>query len=181
VPAGRSDQSNARLARSRSTKGPVAPEEPPRAIHFGPLDEYLGFYLRRLYDAYHAHFVAEVGDMDVQPREVGALFVIALNPGLTPSRLGAAVQLDRSQITSMLNLFEGRGILERRVAASDGRSRQVYLTPEGEKMLGRLREFVATFDRSFSGHALTDEELEQLVSLLAKLLAATQSRSAGPD
>ncbi len=119
--------------------------------------------------------------MDVQPREVGALFVIALNPGLTPSQLGAAVQLDRSQITSMLNLFEGRGVLERRVAASDGRSRQVYLTSEGEKMLGRLREFVATFDRSFSGDALTDEELKLLVGLLARLLAVTQSRSAGPD
>jgi hypothetical protein len=47
-------------------------------------------------------------------------------------------------------------------------------------VLGRLREFVATFDRSFSRDALTDEELKHLVSLLAKLLAATQSRSAGP-
>ena len=178
MPAGRSDRSNARLARSRRTRSPSAAEEPPQAIDFGPLDEYLGFYLRRLYDAYHVHFVAEVGDMDVEPLGRRAVRD-RVQPGLTPSQLGAAVQLDRSQITSMLNLFEGRGVLERRVAASDGRSRQVYLTPEGEKMLGRLREFVAMFDRSFSGGALTDEELKQLVSLLAKLLAATQSRSAG--
>jgi hypothetical protein len=40
-------------------------------------------------------------------------------------------------------------------------------------MLARLRKLVGGFDRSFSGDALTDTELEQLIALLAKLHAGT--------
>jgi DNA-binding MarR family transcriptional regulator len=142
-----------------------------RQIDFGPLDQYLGFYLRRLHDGYRKHFVMQAGDLDIQPREVGALFVIGLNPGLTPSQLSEALALDGAQITAMLNLFDARGLLERRVSSVDGRSRLVYLTPSGKKMLSKLRGVVGVFDREFTGGALTDAELEQLIALLAKLVA----------
>ncbi len=145
-------------------------------INFGPLREYLGFYLRRLYDDYRKHFIAHAIDLDVQPREVGALFVIGLNPGLTPSQLSAALAMDAAQITAMLNMFDARGLLERRVSIADARSRTVYLTPNGKKMLERLRKLVSGFDRSFAGDALTDTELNRLVVLLAKLLAGVGER-----
>jgi DNA-binding MarR family transcriptional regulator len=165
-----------RGAASRSAKpAPGArPAEPSDSVEvprvdFGPLSQYLGFYLRRLYDDYRKHFVSAAGDLDVQPREVGAMFAIGLNPGLTPSQLSAALSLDGAQITAMLNMFEARGLLERRVSNLDARSRLVYLTAAGKTMLGRLRKMVDGFDRSFSGNALTDSELEQLIALLAKL------------
>jgi MarR family transcriptional regulator, temperature-dependent positive regulator of motility len=141
----------------------------PVKVDFGPLDRYLGYYLRRLYDGYRKHFVFKAGDLDVQPREVGALFVIGLNPGLTPTQLCGALELDGAQITSMLNMFENRGLVERRVSSTDGRSRRAYLTPGGQSMLKRVHKFVDGFDRSFSGASLTDKELAQLIGLLAKL------------
>jgi MarR family transcriptional regulator, temperature-dependent positive regulator of motility len=153
-----------KVARSIETDG-----SEPVKVDFGPLDKYLGYYLRRLYDDYRRHFVLKAGDLDVQPREVGALFVIGLNPGLTPSQLCGALELDGAQITSMLNMFENRGLVERRVSSTDGRSRLAFLTPGGQSMLKRLRKFVDGFDRSFSGASLTDEELAQLIGLLAKL------------
>lgn len=161
---------------SRAARAVARPAEQPDSIEipqldFGPLSQYLGFYLRRLYDDYRKHFVSAAGDLDIQPREVGALFVIGLNPGLTPSQLSVALALDGAQITAMLNLFEARGLLERRVSNLDARSRLVYLTAAGKTMLGRLRKLVDGFDRSFSGNALTDSELEQLIGLLAKLHA----------
>ncbi|MDB5460005.1 MAG: MarR family transcriptional regulator [Caulobacteraceae bacterium] len=140
-------------------------------IDFGPLSQYLGYYLRRLYDGYRKHFVAQAADLDVQPREVGALFVIGLNPGLTPSQLSVALALDGAQITAMLNMFDSRGLVERRVSSVDARSRLVYLTPAGKRMLDKLRKLVGGFDRSFAGDALTDAELGQLIGLLAKLHA----------
>jgi DNA-binding MarR family transcriptional regulator len=140
-------------------------------IDYGPLSQYLGFYLRRLHDDYRKYFVLQAGDLDIQPREVGALFVIGLNPGLTPSQLSVALAMDGAQITAMLNLFDARGLLERRVSSVDARSRLVYLTSDGKKMLGKLRKLVGGFDRDFSGNALSDEELKQLIMLLAKLLA----------
>jgi hypothetical protein len=42
-------------------------------------------------------------------------------------------------------------------------------------MLTRLRRIVGGFDRSFTGDALTDAELHQLIALLAKLLAGIRN------
>jgi DNA-binding MarR family transcriptional regulator len=167
-----------RTGAARPTKTRDATLEPSVAseavpVDFGPLSQYLGYYLRRLYDSYRKHFVAQAGDLNVQPREVGALFAIALNPGLTPSQLSVALALDGAQITAMLNTFDARGFVERRVSVADARSRLVYLTPAGRKMLDRLRKVVGAFDRSFAGDSLTDEELGQLIGLLAKLHAGT--------
>jgi DNA-binding MarR family transcriptional regulator len=167
-----------RATASRSVKAAASarqsdqtdPVEVPK-LDFGPLNQYLGFYLRRLYDDYRKHFVKQAGDLDIQPREVGALFVIGLNPGLTPSQLSAALALDGAQTTAMLNLFDARGLLERRVSSIDARSRLVYLTAAGKTMLARLRKLVGGFDRSFTGNALSDAELDQLIALLAKLHA----------
>lgn len=167
-----------RVAASRPAKQRSAARETELAeaidttrIDYGPLSDYLGYYLRRLYDGYRRHFIAAAGDLDVQPREVGALFVIGLNPGLTPSQLSAALAMDGAQITAMLNMFDARGLLERRVSSVDARSRLVYLTAAGKKMLQRLRKIVGSFDRSFAGDALTDAEMKQLVALLMKLHA----------
>lgn len=172
-----SDRGGARRSPGRTNASSPRPAEERRAapstFDFGPLDRYLGFYLRRLYDNYRKHFVAQAGDLDVQPREVGALFVIGLNPGLTPSQLIDALGMDGAQITAVLNLFENRGLLERRVSSTDARSRLVYLTPAGKKMLLKLRDFVDGFDRTFSANSLSEDELRQLVDLLAKLNAGT--------
>ncbi|ATE65715.1 MarR family transcriptional regulator [Rhizorhabdus dicambivorans] len=140
-------------------------------IDFGPLHDYLGFYLRRLYDIYGRQFIAQAGDLDVQPREVGALHLIGRNPGLTPSQLSAALSMDGAQITALLNMFDRRGMLERRVSASDGRSRLIYLTQAGEEMLNQVSAFAASFDPAFSRDLLSDVERRQLISLLAKLYA----------
>jgi DNA-binding MarR family transcriptional regulator len=174
TPSGRRDARRS-TTRAKSTSARFGDEQRALStkVDFGPLDKYLGYYLRRLYDNYRKHFVAQAGDLDLQPREVGALFVIGLNPGLTPSQLIDAVGMDGAQITAVLNLFENRGLLERRVSSADARSRQVYLTAKGRKMLKRLGRFVEGFDRTFSGNSLNDDELRQLIDLLAKLHAGT--------
>ena len=170
----RSPADQLRPVRTARASEPATAIDPAR-IDSGPLDQYLGYYLRRLYDDYRKHFVAQERDLDLQPREVAAMFVIGLNPGLTPSHLSGALALDGAQITAMLNMFENRGLLERRVSNTDARSRLVHLTAAGETLLERLKGVVAGFDRNFSRNSLTDAELEQLIALLAKLYAGLGS------
>lgn len=151
-----------------------APNRKQEEINQGPLDQYLGFYLRRLYDSYRKHFVSEIGEIDLQPREAAALVVVSLNPGLTPKELGGALALDGAQTTGMLNLFESRQLLERRISSTDARSRLVYLTDEGERVVEGLYPFLDAFDQTFCRQSLSGKELRQLLGLLAKLSSATE-------
>ncbi len=169
------ERSLARVARVPLTRQVTdAPIRPHGKIDYGPLDQYLGFHLRRLFDSYRKYFVTEVGNIDVQPREAAALVVISFNPGLTPKELGGALALDGAQTTGMLNLFENRKFLERRISSADGRSRLVYLTSEGEQLVEGLYSFLAEFDTTFCRQSLSEKELRQLLSLLAKLSAGTE-------
>ncbi len=157
------------IARSVSAQATAA------AIELGPLTKRFGYYLRRLQHAYKKHFSTSAAGMDVQARDVGPLFVIGLNPGITPSQLAAALMMDAAPVTTMLNALAARGWIVRHVSSADARSRVIYLTAEGQTTLDLVRGIEGKIDQHFLDHALTAEEGKQLIGLLAKLLAAHRS------
>ncbi|UJW84976.1 MarR family winged helix-turn-helix transcriptional regulator [Devosia sp. SL43] len=146
-------------------------------IDFGPLKGHFPYYLRRLQKNFRTHFSASVGDLGVQARDVGALFAIGLNPGLTPSQLGPAIFLDAAQVTSLINEFSLKGWTERRVSSTDGRSRTLHLTPAGKKLLAKLEPMINEIDKAFVEGILTEQEETQLIGLLSKLLDGRQKIS----
>ena len=81
-----------RLARASAAKADAAI---PRAaasrrggeLDVGPLTSSLGYLLRRLQLAYKKHFLREARSTNLQPRYVGAMYVVGLNPGVTPSQM----------------------------------------------------------------------------------------------
>jgi DNA-binding MarR family transcriptional regulator len=156
----------------RATAKPLSERDPAAPIELGPLTRRFGYYLRRLQHAYKKHFSASAGGVDVQARDVGPLFVIGLNPGITPSQLAAALMMDAAPVTTMLNTFAAKGWIVRHVSSADARSRVIYLTPEGQTILALVRRIEGKIDQHFLSTALTAEESKQLIGLLAKLLAA---------
>lgn len=159
----------------RAIAKPASGRDPPAPIELGPLTRRFGYYLRRLQQAYKKHFSTAAEGMEVQARDVGPLFVIGLNPGITPSQLAAALMMDAAPVTTMLNTFAGKGWIVRQVSSADARSRVIYLTPEGQTVLALVRRIEGGIDEHFLGTALTAEESQQLIGLLAKLLAAHRS------
>jgi DNA-binding MarR family transcriptional regulator len=146
-----------------------------QGIDFGPVAGHLAHYMRRLLKSFKYHFKTSVGDLDVQASDVGALFVIGLNPGLSPSQLAPAVSLDAAQVTGMLNSFELKGWIARRVSSADGRARSLHLTRLGEHLVAQLRPIVLEADRTFVEGILTKQEAQQLTTLLAKLIVGRQA------
>lgn len=144
-------------------------------IDFGPVAGHLAHYMRRLLKSFKYHFRTSVGELDVQASDVGALFVIGLNPGLSPSQLAPAVSLDAAQVTGMLNTFELKGWIARRVSSLDGRARSLHLTRAGENLVAQLRPLVVEADRTFVDGILTKQEAQQLTKLLAKLIVGRQA------
>jgi DNA-binding MarR family transcriptional regulator len=159
------------LKKIRESKPPADLIADERPIVYGPVKGHIAYYLRRLLKAFKYHFKSSVGDLDVQAHDVGALFAIALNPGLTPSDLVPALNLDPAQVTGMLNTFELKGWIVRRVSSTDGRSRALHLTNAGQRLLAQLEPMVGEIDRTFVEGILTKDETAQLIGLLAKLHA----------
>ena len=88
--------------------------------------------------------------------------------------LARRLHYDPSNITSLADSLEERGLVERRADASDRRFRMLALTPEGERVRASLEALLAQpphfLDR------LTPAEQKQLLQLLAKLFQTERRR-----
>ena len=123
----------------------------------GSVPHSFGFMLRRLQLAYKKHFFRIAAGTGFQPNHVGAMSLIARNPGVTPGALAAALTIDAAQVTSIIKDLQFRGYVSRRKSPTDSRSRTLHLTAVGERQYPRLKIIIAEVEKKFVGDALSPE------------------------
>ncbi len=131
----------------------------------GLLPGLLGYRLRLAQQAVFRDFASSVGELS--PGRVGILLLLEANPGVTQSRLAQAVSLDRSTMVGVVDMLEGRGLIERR-RGHDRRTNGLWLTDAGRVLVGRLKRRILAHERRVAAH-LTVQERAQLLALLKKL------------
>ena len=131
----------------------------------GPLPALLGYRLRLAQQAVFRDFAASVGELS--PGRVGILLLLEANPGVTQSGLARAVSLDRSTMVGIVDMLEGRGLVERR-RGEDRRTNGLWLTAEGRSTVARLKRRIQAHERRVAAR-LSAEERAQLLALLEKL------------
>jgi len=91
--------------------------------------------------------------------------LVRLGDGHTPNRIASAFQVTRATMTNTLTRLSARGMIDVRANPEDGRSKLVYLTPEGVAFHQRayiaLTPFVEGMDQNL--------DLENLTSVLPQL------------
>ena len=137
-------------------------------LSYGDLYEHLGFVLKRAQLAAFEAFQRATDGADITPPRYTALTIVGANPGLSQSRLGAALGTARSGAMMLADWLEARGLAERRRLNGDARAWGLHLTARGEVLLADLRQRVRTRDGGFSSR-LSPRERESLNKLLAKL------------
>jgi DNA-binding MarR family transcriptional regulator len=136
-------------------------------IDFGPLDQLVGYQLRRAFLRSNQLFVGLAGKAGLQPGQYGVLRLIGLNPGRSQSEIAAAAGLDRSSLTQVLDQLGKRGLVERR-PGPDRRTLSLHLTQGGERTLDEAAGSVAEHEKAIRGD-LDDEEAVTLIELLKRL------------
>ena len=131
----------------------------------GALPGLLGYRLRLAQQAVFRDFATSVGE--VSPGRVGILFLVEANPGVTQSRLARAVHLDRSTMVGVIDMLEGRALVERR-RGEDRRTNGLWLTRAGRALVERLKRRIELHERRIATR-LSAAERAQLISLLEKL------------
>ncbi len=139
-------------------------------LHYGVLDELVGYSLRRAQVVMYMAFHQATRDLDMTPPRFTALVMIGANPGLSQSVLGKVLGIARSGAMLLTDWFEKRGLVERRHRPEDGRSWGLYLTLRGRQLVERMERKVAQHDRKRAA-VLTGPERRELLRLLEKLSA----------
>jgi DNA-binding MarR family transcriptional regulator len=150
------------------TKSSASRPRSERLPELGLLESLLGYHLRRAQFAVFQHFAMTVGEADVTPGQLGVLAVIDVNPGLSQTRLGAALGIDRSTVVAIIDRLEERGLVARDAAPNDRRSHALRLSDRGVATLRRLETLVRGHERQIA-RRLSAGERAMLIDMLERV------------
>jgi len=140
------------------------------ATVLGRLETLLGYTLRRAQIRVFQDFEGEMNELGLTPGQLGALFLIEANRGLSQSELGLALGIDRSSVVPLIDRMQKRGWVRRAARASDRRAHALELAPAGAAMLARLMPRLEAHENRIAA-GLTAAERKRLFELLAKVAA----------
>jgi DNA-binding MarR family transcriptional regulator len=161
------------MAKSNGRKEGGGPD-PADDISLGPLENYIGFYLRLAQNASFQAFKRHTGEADLRPGWFAVLSLIGSNPGITPVALARASGRDKSTNTPVLRDLMRNQLVRREPIPADRRSYALSLTPAGEEKCAELSAHAARHDRELD--ALVGDRKEELLDQL-RLIATGLDRT----
>ncbi len=137
------------------------------SLRFDGLDEVLGFHLRQAQGAIHRRLIAELAAFDLSQKQGAVLWLIGANPGVSQIDLSAALAMDRATTLGIIDRLEARELVQRQKSKTDRRRQELYLQPEGQKMLVAMKAKVLAHEAAFAGR-YTDTELATFIDFLRR-------------
>ncbi len=116
-------------------------------------------------------FAQRVAELDLTPRDAGAIRVLGRSAGISQRELATRLGTTPSRIVPLLDSLEARGFVARSRSERDRRNYELELTESGQALLRPLRSIAEAHQADVLG-ALDVDEQRQLSDLLAKMSAA---------
>ncbi len=130
-----------------------------------PLLDLPGYALRRAANFAAADLTERLKPLELRQADVSALMLLDANPGLTSSRLGEALSIQRANMVPFLNRLEQAGLVERKPI--DGRTQGIHLTGIGRKKLEEARAVIESFEADLIARIPAEHRDHFLPALLA--------------
>jgi DNA-binding MarR family transcriptional regulator len=131
-----------------------------------PLEGLLGYQLRRASQEMLADLVSALDEFALRPTSVSILELVASNPGITQSRIGQILAVERANMTPITAKLAERGWIRR--SRTDGRSHGLHLTAGGKALMGKVRKRIADHEEKFWKGA-TPAERDAMLGFLQSL------------
>lgn len=129
----------------------------------------MGFLLGRAHAAHRAVTGAALRELDLSPKESGALSVLAESGAMSQQQLGERQGVDRTTMVALVDRLEASGMVERRRNAEDRRAYLLHPTAKGRRVLRRADEAERRAEDEFLA-PLSARDRRQLKELLRRLL-----------
>jgi MarR family transcriptional regulator, lower aerobic nicotinate degradation pathway regulator len=143
------------------------------------LDERPGHLIRRLQQISFAIFVSEARAFDVTPVQYAAIFAIDSHPGIDQTALCNMIAFDRSTIGDVVTRLERKKLIRRQNGPLDRRTKSLYVTPAGRRLLCDIAPAVAATQRLILA-PLTAGERDAFMRMLKTLVLTNNGRSRAP-
>jgi len=117
------------------------------AFNYGPLQNQLGYLLRRAQIAVFRDFFAVFDEFDIRPAQYSVLTLIECNPGLSQTEICKALGIQKPNFVPVLDALEARGFVRRASTPSDRRSYALFLTATGQNFVRKLHRAAAKHER----------------------------------
>jgi len=153
------------------------------AVVAGPPKELLSsttFLLKRLGFSAKDHSHGAFEGTGLSPFHYAVLALLEEDPRETQAAIADALGYDRSHVVRLLDELEERDLVARKRDPEDRRRHVVKMTPEGRKMLAKLRAIVARLEDHFLA-PLDRHERAALHALLVRLAAFHDPRCTPRD
>jgi DNA-binding MarR family transcriptional regulator len=138
-----------------------APEKP-------ELTRPAGFLLAQLGRAMTRQFRCALAPIGLKPSETHALLRLRDEGAMSQQALGAALDMDASNLVALLNDLEADGLISRRRDPEDRRRHVVEVSTRGTKLVGEVEHAAAEVEGRFFA-ALEEDERVTLQRLLARV------------
>lgn len=134
-------------------------DRPKRGQMVDPLENLLGYQLRRaslvvMDDLYNA-----LAEVDLSPAMASVLMVIEANPDIKLIEVGRCLDIKRANMTPLIAKLEARGLVAR--VAADGRSHALKLTADGRSTVAKVHRLIAKHEKRCLG-CLSDKAQQQM-------------------
>jgi DNA-binding MarR family transcriptional regulator len=123
--------------------------------------------LLALADRLGQHWSSHAAAAGLSPAQVKALLTLRPGEPVPMRHLAAALDYDASNLSTMVDRLERRGVVERRPDPDDRRVKALALTPDGERLRARFWHDMVEDPGPLA--PLGEDELQTLLSLLARL------------
>lgn len=137
-------------------------------VRTAPLQDRIGYALRRAQGAVYADLNDALASLELRPVQFTLLLTVAENPGASQSNVCEALGIQKANCVPTMSELERRGLIIRRKSPSDARSYELHLTTKGKRVLQRAGEVQSSHEQRLIARIGIDGR-DQLLQLLGKL------------
>jgi len=138
-----------------------------------------GHLIRRLQQIAFALFLDQAKAFDFTPVQYAALFAINNHAGIDQTALYNAIALDRSTVGDVVGRLERKKLVRRRNGAADRRTKLLYITPAGRRLIKDIAPAVEATQRLILA-PLQPSERTAFMAMLKHLVHLNNDRSRAP-
>ena len=138
------------------------------------LEKSIGFKINQTANKLNNKYNQLLQEYDIAPEQRATLEIIKYESDVTQTKIANILGKDKTTISRTLNTLENKNLITK--SQIDKRTNLIQLTQKGEDILNDSFSSVKDFRKKLTSN-LSEEEINQLVSLLEKVALSVEKES----